>query len=91
MCSDPGAGTSGASFTLENCTIRNNLGWGVERIGDPSAIQDSQISSAKTTISDNALGGFHIQAAVATIVFQYIRRQHWLRHVRGRPADSDVQ
>jgi hypothetical protein len=67
ICSITGAGTSGASFTLESCTVRSNLGWGVEGIGDPSAIQSSQVSFAKTTISDNALGGLHIQAAVAAV------------------------
>jgi len=59
--------TSGATlFTLDECTIEQNLGWGVERVGDPNRIQDSKIEILNTTIRDNALGGFRIHAAVAT-------------------------
>ncbi len=54
-------------FTLEECTVRDNLGWGIERIGDPTKIQDSRVNLVKSTITNNALGGLHIQSAVATV------------------------
>jgi hypothetical protein len=61
-----GTGVVGYDLTLESCRIQDNLGWGVELIGDPNNVQDAQLVLIGTTIENNQLGGFRIQAAVAT-------------------------
>ena len=62
-----GPGIEGGGIELENCTIRDNLTWGIELVGDPSDPTATELSLEDTTVTSNPSGGLRIQDAVVTL------------------------